>query len=52
LNTFTDAIRQTATTLEEKGQTPIANAVTGVAGQIENFCGYLQGKNIDELAET
>ncbi len=50
LTAITDAIRQSATTLEEKGQAPIAGAVTGFAGQIENFAGYLQGKSIDELA--
>jgi len=51
LTTITDVIRQSATTLEEKGQTPIADAVSGFAGQIENFAGYLQGKSVDELAE-
>lgn len=51
LTAITDAIRQSATTLEEKGQAPIAGAVTGFAGQIENFAGYLQGKSVDELAE-
>ncbi|MBC8139582.1 MAG: hypothetical protein H8F28_27190 [Fibrella sp.] len=51
LTAITDAIRQSASTLEEKGQAPIAGAVTGFAGQIENFAGYLQGKSVDELAE-
>jgi len=51
LTAITDVIRQSATTLEEKGQAPIAGAVSGFAGQIENFAGYLQGKSIDELAE-
>ncbi|MBC7807520.1 MAG: hypothetical protein H7145_15395 [Akkermansiaceae bacterium] len=51
LTAITGVIRQSATTLEEKGQTPIADAVTGFAGQIENFTGYLQGKSVDELAE-
>jgi len=51
LTAITDVIRQSATTLEEKGQAPIADAVSGFAGQIDNFAGYLQGKDIDELAE-
>jgi len=51
LTAITDVIRQGATTLEEKGQAPIAGAVSGFAGQIDNFAGYLQGKDIDELAE-
>lgn len=51
LTAITDVIRQGATTLEEKGQAPIAGAVTGFAGQIENFTSYLQGKTVDELAE-
>ena len=51
LSAITDAIRQSANTLEEKGQAPIAGAVTGFAGQIETFAGYLQGKSVDELAE-
>ena len=50
LNTFTDAIMQTASTLEEKGQAPIANAVSGLAEKVDDFAGYLQNKSVDELA--
>ena len=50
LTAITDVIRQTASSLEEKGQAPIANAVTGLASKVDDFAGYLQNKNVDELA--
>lgn len=50
LTSITDAIRQSASTLEEKGQAPIAGAVTGLASQVEQFADYLHNKSVDELA--
>ena len=50
LTAITEAIRQSANTLEEKGQAPIAGAVTGFAGQVEGFASYLKDKSVDELA--
>jgi len=50
LTSITDVIRQSASTLEEKGQAPIAGAVTGLASQVEQFADYLHNKSVDELA--
>ncbi|MBC8143815.1 MAG: hypothetical protein H7Y38_20480 [Armatimonadetes bacterium] len=50
LTAFTDVIRQTASGFEEKGQAPLANAVTGLASKVDDFAGYLSNKNVDELA--
>jgi len=50
LSAITEAIMQSASSLEQNGQAPIANAVTGFATKIDDFAGYLQSKSVDELA--
>lgn len=50
MTAFSDTARLTATILEEKGQAPIANAVTGLASKVDDFAGYLSNKSVDELA--